>query len=528
MSEAPSTSAAPTQPNVLFIITDQHRFDHVGFAGNPVVRTPNLDGLAARGTVFDNAWVANPVCMPNRSSIMTGRLPTAHGVVFNDRSLDWGANTHVRAFRDAGWKTALLGKSHLQHGMSRDSMSPIPSASAVVNNWEPGWDTLEDSERYHQEIPAWPDDFYGFEHVRLTIDHGARISGHHLHWALEKGARFEDIVIPQTAESPSTIRSDRWWQVYQPTYGPELHSTTFVCEETINFIEAATQSDTPWLAWASFPDPHHPFTPPGEWFHRHDPSDMPLSATIDDPLTSAPEYLRRLQQLTAADQRLYVTPFGASDTRLAQECLAANYGTIEFVDHAVGQLLAALDRLGQIDNTIIVFTSDHGDMMGDHGLMLKGFMPFDGNQRVPMVVVDPRRPAGATSAMASSLDLGPTLLDLCGLEGHDGMHGVSLAPAMDDTTERPRDHVLIEDDLPDASAARLRMAAKRRTVVTDDFKFTRFSNGESLLFDRVLDPDEMTDLSDRDPAMLAAAMTTMTDALIAADDTARGTPLATG
>ena len=103
------------KPNVLFIMTDQHRADHVGFMGNSTVRTPNLDALAASGCVFDNAWVANPVCMPNRATILTGRLPTAHGVIFNDRSLDWYANTFVRQLRSSGYRTALLGKSHLQH-----------------------------------------------------------------------------------------------------------------------------------------------------------------------------------------------------------------------------------------------------------------------------------------------------------------------------------------------------------------------------------------------------------------------------
>ncbi|MDH3683766.1 MAG: sulfatase-like hydrolase/transferase, partial [Acidimicrobiia bacterium] len=116
---------ADEHPNVLFIITDQQRADHTGFSGNAVVRTPAVDALAARGTVFDNTWVSNPVCMPNRSTIMTGRMPTAHGVIFNDRSLDWNANTFVRVLRAAGYRTALIGKSHLQHGMSRNSVVPI-------------------------------------------------------------------------------------------------------------------------------------------------------------------------------------------------------------------------------------------------------------------------------------------------------------------------------------------------------------------------------------------------------------------
>ena len=114
------------RPNVLFIICDQLRHDHLGFAGNGIVRTPNIDALAARGMVYDNAWVANPVCMPNRSTIMTGRLPSAHGVIFNDRSLDWGANTHVRTFRNAGYRTGLFGKSH------PSTASPAIQAQLVV------------------------------------------------------------------------------------------------------------------------------------------------------------------------------------------------------------------------------------------------------------------------------------------------------------------------------------------------------------------------------------------------------------
>jgi len=174
-------------PNVLFIICDQLRADHLGFAGNQVVRTPHIDSIAARGMVFDNAWVANPVCMPNRSTIMTGRMPTAHGVVFNDRSLDWGANTHVRTFREAGYRTALIGKSHLQHGLSRNAIVAVDRQPVSADPWTTGWNQLEHAERYDGGIPDWPDDFYGFDHVELSIDHGARITGHHLHWALDRG-----------------------------------------------------------------------------------------------------------------------------------------------------------------------------------------------------------------------------------------------------------------------------------------------------------------------------------------------------
>ena len=201
-------------PNLLFICTDQQRADHAGFMGNPVVATPHLDGLAATGMVFENAWVANPVCMPNRSTMMTGRLPSAHGVLFNDRSLDWEANTYPRMLRGAGYRTALIGKSHLQHGMSADTVVRAPGEPVRWSGRPPGWDTLEHAERYRPgqvDDPPEIDDFYGFDHVEFAIDHGARMSGHHLRWAIDKGGRLEELDVPYGPEAPATRRDGPWW-----------------------------------------------------------------------------------------------------------------------------------------------------------------------------------------------------------------------------------------------------------------------------------------------------------------------------
>ena len=520
-------NGAASQPNVLFIITDQHRADHAGFGGNDVVRTPNLDALAARGMVFDNAWVANPICMPNRSSIMTGRMPSAHGVVFNDRSLEPGANTHVRQFRAAGYRTALIGKSHLQHGMSRNAAFPSGlSEGAVDDYWPTGWDTLEHAERYLEGAPEFPDSFYGFSHVELAIDHGARVSGHHLLWALDRGGRLEDLMVPLTAESPSRRRSERWWQIYEPPYDPEFHSTTFVTERTIAFITDAVERGEPWLAWASFPDPHHPMSPPGEWFDRHRPEDMEVPVSVDDPLESAPGFVQSFSQLHPSQQRNWVTPCGAAgDHDLVRQAIAATYGMIELIDHGIGRMLAALDRLGQTGNTIIVFTADHGDMMGDHGLMLKGFMHYRGTLAVPYVIVDPRRPPGRTDALAGSIDLGPTLLELAGLPGYDGISGRSLAPVLDDPSAAARDDVLIEDDFPGALGPRSMIPVKTRTLVTSDLRLTRHSDGSEQLFDTVTDPDEIAPLGRSDPTRRAEMYERLATAMMEADDIARGMPV---
>ncbi|WP_420446846.1 sulfatase [Candidatus Poriferisodalis sp.] len=524
---ASAGNGASSQPNVLFIITDQQRADHTGFGGNDVVRTPHLDALAARGMVFDNAWVANPVCMPNRSTIMTGRMPSAHGVVFNDRSLEPGANTHVRQFRAAGYRTALIGKSHLQHGMSRNAVFPSNQASGAVDGyWPAGWDTLEDAERYLEGAPEFPDSFYGFEHVELAIDHGARVSGHHLLWALDRGGRLEDLMVPMTDESPARRRSKRWWQVYEPPYGAEFHSSTFVTERTIAFIEDAARRGGPWLAWASFPDPHHPMSPPGEWFDRHSPDDMQLPATVDDPLEAAPHYVQAVSQIHPSSQRNWVTPCGvAGDHQLVREAMAATYGMIEMIDDGIGQILATLDRAGQADNTIIVFTSDHGDMMGDHSLMLKGFLHYRGTLTVPMVVVDPRRGPGRTDSLAGSIDLGPTLLELADVRGYDGIGGRSLVPVLDDAGASVRDEVLIEDDFPGALVMNLPIPSKTRTLVTADLRLTRHSDGSEQLFDMATDPDEVAPLRRTDPTRRAEMYERLATAMMEADDLARGMPL---
>ncbi|MGB5758457.1 MAG: sulfatase-like hydrolase/transferase [Acidimicrobiales bacterium] len=514
------------QPNVLFLITDQQRADHAGFAGNDVVRTPNLDALAARGTVFDNAWVANPICMPNRSTLMTGRMPSVHGVIFNDRSLDWGANTHVRQFRDAGYRTGLFGKSHLQHGMSRNSVVAVEGEGAVDDPYQPGWNTLEDFERYDDDIPEFPGSFYGFDHVELAIDHGSRITGHHLHWAIDRGGRYEDLVVPYDPASPANHRNDSWWQIYQAPYDPELHSTAFVADRTVAFIEEAAAAGRPWLAWASFPDPHHPMSPPGEWFNRHDPADMELPVTVDDPLTDAPDYLRRLSRLHPSKQRFWVMPCGvAGDHDLVRAAMAATYGMIEMIDDRVGRIMAAIERLDQTRDTIVVFTSDHGDMMGDHGLMLKGRMHFKGTLQVPMVIVDPRRAAGRSNALAGSLDMAQTLLELGGLRPYDGMQGTSLVPILDDHTASVREHLLIEDDLPHALAASRASVAKTRTLVSGSSKYTRHDNGEEQLYDLEADRDELHHLGRSDPARRAELIERLIDAVIETADDARGAPL---
>ena len=512
--------------NVLFFITDQQRADHVGFMGNDIVRTPTLDAIAQRGMVFDDGWVANPICMPNRSSIMTGRLPSAHGCIFNDRSLDWNANTFVRRFRAAGYRTGLLGKSHLQHGPSRNSVIPVPSSGMLATSHHPpGWDQLEDFETYANGNVPVIEDYYGFDHVEFALEHGSSVLGHHLAWALRQGGRSEDLVVPMTEEAPGLDRSERWWQIYRAPYDPKFHSTSFVADRTIAFIEDSVAQKKPFLAWVSFPDPHHPMAPPGLWFDQHDPNHMPLPDSIDDPPDHMAQHLREAHSRHPSDQRFWVQPCGVvGDHGLVRESIAATYGMIEMIDDAIGRVVSTLDQLEQTDDTIIVFTSDHGDMMGEHGLMLKGYMPFRGTQQVPLLISAPSLPAGRSDSLACSMDLGPTLMELCGIDSYDGIQGVSLAPILKNPSARVRDHVLIEDDFPDFLASRTSTPSKTRTLVTEDVRYTRNSDGHEMMYDKIADREERNELAAADVPRRGQMLELLTDALIASADAARGTP----
>lgn len=508
------------RPNLLFIVTDQQRADHVGFAGNDVVRTPNLDALASRSTVFDRAHVANPVCSPNRSSILAGRMPSSHGVIFNDRALEWGTHTFVRSLRDAGYRTGLLGKSHLQLSLDRH-MIPPSGLDAVTDGFDDDVYRWEFPDRYlGDDEPPAPEDYYGFDHVEFASDHGARMASHHLRWALAKGARLEEVHAPLSPDSPGDRRSPRWWQIYRPPYPAELHSSAFVGERTRTFIDEAHAQDRPWMAWMSFPDPHHPLTPPGEWFDRHDPADMPLPTTFGDPLEGAPPHLAQIRARTEVP--FWVLPFGTDDPLLVQEAIAATYGMIEFIDQEVGRTLDHLDALGATDDTIVVFTSDHGDIMGDHSLMVKGNIHYQGVIRVPLTIAGPGVGTGRTSSLASSIDLNPTILEMCGLEGSHGVQGRSLRPILEDPTSMVRDHLLIEDDLPAFAASVMGVPCRFRTLVTEDVRFTRDGDGHEQLFDLADDPDETTDLASVDTTRRDELATAMLDAMVALDDTGRG------
>ncbi|MBW2282513.1 MAG: sulfatase-like hydrolase/transferase, partial [Deltaproteobacteria bacterium] len=387
--------------------------------------------------------------------------------------------------------TALIGKSHIQHGVSRNVVRPLKAQPTLGDPYPEGWDTLENAERYEAGAVEMPDDFYGFGHVEFALGHGDIVAGHHRRWALDKGG--DPAVLPSdwSEANAALARYDGWWQVFQPAMPEELYSTTFVAERTVQWIESAAAGDAPWFVQCSFPDPHHPFTPPGQWWDAYDPDEMEVPESFDDPLTDAPRHLHLIRGLKPSAN--VVQMFGATREQV-RHARAAEYGMIEMIDQGVGRVLDALERSGAADDTIVIFTSDHGDMFGDHGLMLKGTMHYQGVLRVPFVVAQPGQAPTRSRSLASTLDLAQTILDLCGCEPFIGMQGTSLVPVLDDPASEVRDHVFIEDDFPPGEQIGV-FPSRIRTLVTDEGRITRYSTGELEVFDLEKDPLELENLA---------------------------------
>lgn len=481
------------RPNFLFLITDQHRADHVGFAGNEVVRTPHLDALAARSTVFERAFVANPICMPNRSTIMTGRMPSVHGTRFNGISLNWHANTFVRRLQAAGYRTSHVGKSHLQNiCINRQRILGLVDFSlaeeALLPTDADGWNELEDYQRYRRGDEPEIGDFYGFEEASFAVLHGDQATGHYTGWLRRNG--FD----PALVQGPENALESYpgWYQVYKTALPVEAYPSSFVADQAVDAIERAAADDRPFFIHASWPDPHHPYTPPGKYWDMYAPADMPLPATFDDPHTdSMPHYKLMIDH---PGEMLFHNVDGWAPTEdQYRHALAAQYGNISLIDDCVGRVLAALDENGMADDTIVVFTSDHGDMFGDHGVMFKHAMHYSGCIRVPLTIARPGDAGAVSEAFASSLDIAKTILDLAGVDAYHGIQGHSLVPVMDDPATSVRDYVYIEEDQKEDMTG-AGVDTRMRTLVTREGRLTLYAGHEHGELFAADDSAEMTNL----------------------------------
>jgi len=495
------------RPNFLVFIADQLRADHLGCYGNRVVRTPAIDRIAAEGFAADRFHVASPICMPNRASLLTGRMPSLHGVRHNGIPLSLKAATFVDALRKAGYRTALVGKSHLQNMTGNPPAWPRdpaergrPEAVVLEGNYHQEWKPLwRDDPKHDVELP-----FYGFETVHLTIEHGDDIEGHYRRWLRAARPDADSLIGPENAIPTPDLALFKARQAWRTRVPEELHPTSYCAAMSERVLEEAARDAKPFFLFCSFADPHHPFTPPGRYWDMYRPADMELPRSFRLGANDPPPHVAALLQARDEGSAVKHTPqLFACTEQEAREAIALNYGSISFIDAAVARVLARLEALGLAENTVVAFTSDHGDYMGDHQLLLKGPIHYRGLIRVPLLWRDPAGPRGRRSdALCSAIDFAPTILARAGVVPWNGIQGHDMGPLIGGAASSHDAELVVEEEgqrpfppFPGRVRTRSLVTSRHRLSVYDGVSW-----GE--LYDYDADPDEMVNLWD-DPASAA-------------------------
>lgn len=474
------------QPDFLVIMTDQHRWDWLGCNGHPVVKTPNIDRIASRGTSFDQYFVASPVCMPNRASFMTGRFPTVHGLRYNGCHLPIEAHTFVDVLRAGGYRTAAIGKSHLQPMIGRkvpdkDDAGPIAEAWAVN-------DSLYEQEQPKQYLGEDPYDipspYYGYDHVDMVTHHGTEAGGHYRQWLRR--------TYPEVAKDPMRGLPHNYTvpQALRPDMPEDAYSTFYIRDRAAEYLKDQAGSEKPLFTFVSFPDPHHPFNPPGKYWDMYSPEEFELGTRYaDHKVPPVPLATLRKDYEAGTPPAARTFSFMASEQHL-REAMALTAGMITMIDDAVGEVLAALEASGRADNTVVIFTSDHGDYLGDSDLLLKGPWMRESITKVPLIWSDPANTAqpARSTALASTVDIAPSILARAGIAPFNGMQGRSFLPALCADPAEPRRDVMVEYN--DANARQgYGSPARIRALITEDWTLI-VAGGEAWgeLYDRKADP----------------------------------------
>lgn len=494
-------------PNFILFITDQHRADYLGCYGHPILRTPHIDSIAARGTRFRKFYVASPVCMPNRASLMTGRMPAVHGVRSNGIPLSQESVTFVDLLRDAGYDTALIGKSHLQNFTSTPALSyPAPPRDGYRQP-SPG---LRQAMRidltgqsYRQELPAyWAEPgahiatpFYGYGHVEIVTGHGDNVDGDYRAWLRSKDPAALGLLGPENSAPHDYIVP----QAYRTRIPEELYSTNYLADRAEAYLSARNAKSDPFFLTVSFPDPHHPFNPPGKYWDMYKPEQFPVpEAFRRNDWTPPPLVQQALDERASGKANLHGMRSIGTSAREAQEAQALTCGMIACIDDAIGRVLRALDASGQRDNTVLIFTTDHGDHLGDHRLLLKGCEQYQSILHVPFIWSDPQAPAAAaTDAIGSTIDIPATVLDRARIAPYVGMQGKSLLPSMGPDGQPVRDCAFVqyEHQMGDRDVDHM---PRWHTIVDQRYRMTVMSDsGLGELYDLQNDPGEFDNLWDK-------------------------------
>ncbi len=479
-------------PNILFITTDQQRIDTLGCYGNNIIKTPNLDKLASEGVLLERAYCESPVCIPSRVTMITGKAARHHGASLHNTSMRTDEKTLGDVLQKKGYKTGFIGKPHFKSQQHRGTEESIA-------DWRDG---LRD---------GWTGPYAGFQEVELILGHSNPLVGHYGEFikknAPEAALEFSDLRV-------RTYPFKSGKGVHENNIPEEYHSSSYVGERTCLFMEKSVKEKTPFYCFASFPDPHWPIMPPKEYFHLYD--DISVLENIPENQEHLKiDYPRQYKDAVKMMKGTGTLHYDGAGHKMenpdeAEAIMRTYWGAVTLIDKNVGKILDKLDDLGLKENTIVVFTTDHGEFMGSHGLMAKGAFLYESYVHVPFIC---RYPAGEISSgrrsdsLFSFVDIVPTLLDLCNISGQEMYSdGFSQKLVLTGETSSMREAVLIHhpnndqkvpvsalfsDDKLDSACINPDLYA----IITTRWKLVYYAGQKnSLLFDLENDPEELENL----------------------------------
>lgn len=479
------------QPHFIIFITDQQRADWLGCYGHPVVQTPNIDKIAKEGTRFDNFHVANPVCMPNRASLLTGRYPSVHGLRHNGCLLPTRARTFVDLLAENGYKTAAIGKSHLQ---PFTGLAPQAGTSHSGEAWrEDGQDyTLEEPPHYDDEGRFhFPTPYYGYQHVDMVTGHGTTCGGHYRQWLREQRPYDWQQLLDPANQMPHNYTCPQAERTQIPE---DLYPTSYIKQQAKTYLHNHLNAEQPTFTFISFPDPHHPWNPPGKYWDMYAPEQFDIAVKYSDH-QQPPLHLRHWKaKLDDGSQETGRQFAFMTNEQNIKQAMALTAGMITMIDDAIGEVMDVVRTSGQAHNTVVCFTADHGDYLGDFNLLLKGGWLKQSICQVPFIWADPTQSQQAnTHALASTIDIAASVLDRAGIDVFNGNQGKSLLAALD-SDDPIRDCLLIEENDP-LPRYGMKQPGRVRQVLKDNWSLTLIQGLEDgELYDRNTDPHECQNL----------------------------------
>ena len=468
--------------NILFIMCDQLRHDYLGCTGHPSIKTPNIDILASRGMLFENSYCNASLCGPSRASFYTGRYMTSHGVMANDDPIKVDEVTLGDYMRELGCEAHVVGKSEGRPNVEGLSRLNVPLDSEIALN--------------RHDNGFTPFEHYGGLYPEPIVRDGVGYNDYLLSQGYEMHNPWENAA--NTATKKSGLKCSGWEMrnAHLPSDIEAQHSeTAFLTNRAMDYISTRNK-DTPWCLHLSYFNPHWPLLAPSPYHKMYNQSDV-IGVVKDEiemknphPVFSAFQQLEYSQNYTDEKKRRHVIP--------------TYMGLISEIDHHIGRLISFLDTNNLSENTVIIFTSDHGDYLGDHWLGEKDLF-HEPSIRIPLIIVEPKMPINlrgtSEKRMVESVDIVPTIVEtMGGSYANNRMEGRSLVPLLFGDSPAWRDTVFAEIDYSDRGARQVLdkhpYECRGYMIKNTYWKYIYWEGYRAQLYDLLNDPNEFNDLAE--------------------------------